>query len=184
MLGKKSFLIFATLAFATIALMGLTGLASRSGKPGAPIVERDLIFAHTIGNGIELNQSLTLVPMSNGLIYEGPPQPETVAVMVLNHSEEGILFEDINYELEVYHYDEVTAVWQIVPLQFWPQKKPIVLPAKTKRFDPELWNRAILWVRTDLPEGAPPKIRLLVRGVGVSSQKPVGAYLDVVLATP
>jgi hypothetical protein len=153
--------------------------------PPTPVINSvaNLQFIETIigGKSNEINTGLTIERL-NIVAIEGIPTPSVnhVSLLILNHTQEPIAFEDIGFGVQVFEYDPSLSEWRKVALPYTPEQKQKVIPPQLETFDFEVLNSweftsgEFIDVRTGI-------LRILIRGMGVNSGKNYYAFVDVTL---
>jgi hypothetical protein len=129
----------------------------------------------------ELNKGLTIERIRLASLDGVPtPPPNYVSFLVLNHTEEAIIFDDIGFGVQIFQYEPASNKWTKVVLPYTPEKKQKILPPKTESFDYNVLNT---WEFNDkdFRNIEANIIRIFITGVGASSNKNYGAYLDMAL---
>jgi len=68
------------------------------------------------------------------------PSPNYISILVLNHTDEPIGFENIGFNIKVFQYNSETNMWEKVLLPYTPEKTQTILPPKLEKFDFEILN--------------------------------------------
>ncbi|MBN1452570.1 MAG: hypothetical protein JW963_16255 [Anaerolineales bacterium] len=106
-----------------------------------------------------------------------PPSPNFLSFTVFNHTEEPIIFSNVGFSAELFHFSPLESNWEQVRLSMIPANNEKIIPAKLETIDSKIPNT---W---DIPnwelEALPYKeLRIYIEGLGFHSQKKYGAYLD------
>jgi hypothetical protein len=131
-----------------------------------------------ITDNYDLNRGITLERISTILLDGIPtPSPNFISLLILNHTDEPILFENQGFGIRVYEYDPATKSWSLASLPYSPMDNSKTLPPHVESFDFELLNSWQL-NESDLAKINKTDIRIIVVGEGVKSSQKYGAYLD------
>lgn len=134
-----------------------------------------------LDSSYEINQGLTITRTSIGGV-KGIPTPSAnyVSLLILNHTEEPIVFDDVGFGIQVFQYESPSSEWRQVNLPYVPEKKQKVLPPKTEKFDFTVLNG---WEfnDSDFINLSTNVVRIIIRGIGADSSKNYGAYIDLLL---
>lgn len=153
--------------------------------PATPIVkpEANNKFINTVllGQQEETNNGLTLERLKV-VALEGVPQPSAnhVSLLILNHTNEPVEFENVGFGLQVFEYDPSTSQWNKVALPYTPEHKKKIVPPKLEDFNFEVLNN---WELTDedFINSKSGYVRILISGQGLNSGKKYYAFLDLAL---
>lgn len=178
-------------ALAMIAVLGvilLSGgtviIASWLTSPAYPAtphhnLQAEQSFRETIAQGADLNSGLTIVRLRLGsAVGEPTPPPTNVGLMVLNHTNESVVFINQGFGMKVLSFDLPSAKWQEVNLPTRPLEIQTTLPPKLLDYDLTINNT---W-HEDLRGLDYPTARIYVVGQGATTGNIYGAYLDVTLS--
>jgi hypothetical protein len=153
--------------------------------PATPIVnsETNNKFINRVlsGQTEKTNNGLT-VERLKVIALEGVPPPSVnhVSLLILNHTEEPIEFENQGFGVQVFEYDASTSQWNEVILPYKPERKKKIVPAKLEDFDFEILNN---WELTgeDFTNSKTGKVRILISGRGLDTGKKYYAFTDITL---
>ncbi len=152
--------------------------------PPTPIIDSNAqsLFMENVAPNAEVNSGITMERASL-MIPSGdvpPPSPNYVFFSVYNHTEEAITFVNSGFGVRVYAFDRDFLNWIEVKLPNSPQKIPKTIPPKLEKDDPNILNNWSIpnW---DLEPIQHTELRIYIEGVGESTQKVYGAYIDISL---
>lgn len=134
----------------------------------------DVIFLSAVlGDTPDVNKGLNIkkIESSDGFSF-----------VVLNHTNETIVFEDQGFGMRLFSFDNPSAEWQNLSLEFRYEKILTTIPANTESWDIEVQNTGTLF-ESDLAKLKFEKIRLLISGHGDKSNTYYFAYLDFINST-
>jgi hypothetical protein len=148
--------------------------------PSFNLIANDIFFEE-IAKGVDLNNGLMMIRQPFLLLGEGPtPSPNYVSFVVLNHSDEPITFRDQGYGMKVFTYEPKSQDWKELQMATYPAARATTLPPKLEKYDFDInnsWDISPINFGTDLPQ----EIRIYISGIGDTSGKQYGAFLDVAL---
>ena len=145
----------------------------------APIANQ--IFIDKISPVDELNSGITIERLNAVQINGLPtPSPNYISVLVLNHTDESVIFNDIGFDIQVFEYSPELATWKRLTLRYWPEKSQKALPPKLEKFDFNILNSWEL-LDGDIVNATSNSLRIYVFGQGEITSKIYGAYLDLAL---
>src|SRR5688500_12259168 len=153
--------------------------------PPTPVINSvaNLQFIETIigDKSNEINTGLTIERLRIVAIEAIPtPSGNHVSLLILNHTQEPIAFNNIGFGVQVFEYDSSLLEWRKVALPYTPEKREKVIPPQLEKFDFEVlnsWeftNEEFIDVRTGI-------LRILIGGMGVNSGKNYYAFIDLTL---
>jgi hypothetical protein len=128
---------------------------------------------------IDLNTGLTIqksFPAEQGT-------SELVSLIVLNHTEEDIVFENSGFGLLLFCQDKKTESWrkQNMPEEFFETNR--IIPAKTETLDFMLIDINLVDVlQSTVSQISCTQLRLFVQGIGQTTDQKYGAYTDLTIA--
>jgi hypothetical protein len=133
------------------------------------------------GNTQEINNGLSIQRL-NLVALKGVPTPSAnhISLLILNHTEEPIEFENIGFDIQVFEYDAPADRWNKVTMPFTPDDKKKIVPAKLEDFDFDVLNS---WEMTeeDFINSKTGKVRILISGTGLDTDKKYYAFTDITL---
>jgi len=153
--------------------------------PSTPIIDREVnrqfLETNRLDSSYEVNGGLRLERIQ-AVAMEGIPAPSAnyVALLILNHTEEPINFDDIGFGIQVFQYEPASSQWNKVVLPYVPEKKSITLPPKTEGFNSKVLNSWEFKDR-DFVNVDSNVIRIFIRGLGENSNKHYAAFIDLTL---
>jgi hypothetical protein len=153
--------------------------------PATPIVSPEInnrfITRVLSGQTDRTNDGLT-VERLKVIALEGVPPPSVnqVSLLILNHTEEPIEFENQGFGVQVFEYDASTSQWNEVILPYKPERKKKIIPAKLEDFDFEILNNWEL-TENDFIGSKTGKVRILISGRGLDTGKKYYAFTDIAL---
>jgi len=142
---------------------------------------KNQLFISVIALETDLNSGLTLQELTTGLtVGDAGQSPKGIGFIVLNHTEEPIVFSDIGFGLKVFQFDLSSKTWNQASLMRQPDPHQRVLPPHLEAYDFTVDN---LWsiFGDELEKIGYPQLRLYVSGIGSRTGKDYGAYIDVMI---
>ena len=153
--------------------------------PPTPVIDREVnrqfLETNHLDSSYEVNGGLRLERIE-AVAMEGIPTPAAnyVALLILNHTEEPINFDDIGFGIQICQYEPASSQWNKVVLPYVPEKKSITLPPKTEGFNSKVLNSWEFNDR-DFVNVDSNVIRIFIRGLGENSNKHYAAFIDLTL---
>lgn len=150
--------------------------------PPTPVVSSDahLNFIQTVGgvSSDQINTGLTIERMRIVELKDAMPSVNHVALLVLNHTQEPIKFDDVGFGVKV--FESHSLGWMEVVMPYTPEPKEKILPPKLERFDFDILNS---WEFTpeEFINVETGNLRILIGGVGMTSNVIYYAYVDLSL---
>ena len=139
------------------------------------------IFIDNVSPVDELNTGITIERINAVQINGLPtPSPNYISVLVLNHTDESVIFSDIGFDIQVFEYSPDLSTWKRLTLRYWPEKSQKVLPPKLEKFDFNVLNSWEL-LDGDIMNSTSNSLRIYVFGKGAVTGKTYGAFLDLTL---
>lgn len=154
-------------------------IATPKSNPGLFSNAANEIFISSIVRDADLNSGITLDATKSVI----PEQINNIAFAVLNHSDESVNFPNQGFGLTVFRYNETAMKWENLQLKYKPYHEPKTLPPKLEKWDFSI-NNTWSVLEDETSAWGYKQIRLYVSGVGQSSGKTYGAYLDVIIHVP
>jgi hypothetical protein len=153
--------------------------------PTTPVISTDANQKFSakilLGETQEINRGLT-VERLNVVTLKGisSPSDNHISLLVLNHTEEPIEFENVGFGIQVFEYDTSSSQWSKVTLPYTPELKKKIVPAKLEDFDFDVLN---YWELTekDLSNSKTGNVRILITGRGQNTNKKYYAFTDIAL---
>lgn len=153
--------------------------------PATPIVSSEINnkFINRVlsGQTEKTNDGLTVERLKI-IALEGipPPSANHVSLLILNHTEEPIEFENQGFGVRVFEYDPSISQWNEVILPYKPERKKKIVPAKLEDFDFEILNN---WELTeeDFISSKTGNVRILISGRGLDTGKKYHAFTDITI---
>lgn len=180
---KTKVLALTTSVVVLMMLFALSIIRNRSRFTSAPAsflatpsysYEANSIFASEVAGKVDLNSGITLeraIPIDSSQINK-------VTFAVFNHTGEDISFPNQGFGLTIYAYDDVGKHWVTQPLTHPPYPQETILPAKLESWYTDIDNAWDIF-EDEIISLEYKQLRLYVSGIGQSSKKLYGAYLDI-----
>jgi hypothetical protein len=177
------------LVICALIVVMLTTSCSHATEPTASIVKfpptplvSDIAssnFISQIASDVELNSGITIERLLLLSPSNGPtPSPNYISISVFNHSDEQVRFQDLGFGIRVFTLLPDDSSWLELKLPYRPAKGEKLLPPSLDKIDPEILNTWDIpnW---DLDGFAYVEIRIYVEGIGLTTHKKYGAFLDI-----
>lgn len=136
--------------------------------------EANQSFVSSIVGDTNLNSGIT--------IYRIEPlessQINNITFVVLNHTEEPIVFSDQGFGYSLFWYSDTENTWEELSLPHFPDKTSKILPPKLEDLDRDIRNTWTI-LENDIETLPYKRVRLYVSGVGQISNSTFGSYIDL-----
>jgi hypothetical protein len=135
--------------------------------------QADLFFTRIIQND-DLNSGITLEQSFPEQIQKN----NHITFIVLNHTNETVIFPDQGFGFELYGYNQNNLIWEKQTLRLRSDQTIKELPGKVEFMD---FKNNNIWtiLNNELSDIPYDVVRLYVSGKGAKSGKIYGTYLDI-----
>ena len=150
-----------------------TNFSSRLSTPVYP-KEANQSFVSSVVGDSNLNSGITIrriEPLESSQI-------NYISFIVLNHTEEHIVFSDQGFGYSLFWYSDIDKMWKELFLAHYPDQTPKTLPPKLEDLDRDTRNTWTI-LENDIETLPYKQVRLYVSGIGQISDSTYGSYIDL-----